>query len=840
MTLVEKQYINKKYDSNLSIINTALAKVKDKKIITGLFFLKGSSELLTGQYIESEKSILLAINQSGKSENYRPFITNSYAELAFLCYARGDYLKGIQYADTGLIFARKDERNYYRLINEKARCLKELGRYEEAKKLLVHSLELVKEEKEDLCIYLKVLSQCYQGLGESSKAIQTLKKAFYLSKKYSLKEEIPSISVTLGYLYYLVANYDSSLYFSHYALVNKPTMYTTVRVLDNMGAAYWKKQNYLKALSYYQKALQTIPIQFTDNRLGSNPPARSIQLIAKKEYLLTILEDKSITWLDYYYHTHNKSHLSKALECYMVADSMVDYMRWQHSNEQSKLFWRNRTHFLYNNAIEICHLLGDAKHAFYFFEKSRSILLADRLNELSASQRLSPKDAEEEQQFRQQIEQAQVSLGSSKGEAYDLLVNRLDSLTQAQQAFIQSLEKTNPTYYRYKYDNYLPSLQRVQESLLKPDQAFISYFVGDSTLYALAITQNHTIFKKLSLEAYQDKAKEYLQLCARPLTTLPEVKHFYDVGYQLYQILLKPLGINHSRIIISSDGVFLPYESLSLSPNKPDFLIRKQAFSYTYSAGFLLRERNTSGWSKNFLGIAPEQFAPSLNQQSLPGSVEALTALEEYITLPKHLTRKQATKRAFLNQASDYRILQLFTHADADSSNAYEPVLYFSDSTLNLSELDATRSFHTQLLVLSACKTGVGSEQKGEGILSLARGFAALGIPSIITTLWSVKDQATYELSKSFYHYLANGLSQDVALQRAKIDWLEKYPTSLPYDWAGLILIGETKPIRTSPPLLLYAGLFIGIASLLAGLGYWYKRLKSAPHPQSLGTNGPL
>jgi CHAT domain-containing protein len=58
----------------------------------------------------------------------------------------------------------------------------------------------------------------------------------------------------------------------------------------------------------------------------------------------------------------------------------------------------------------------------------------------------------------------------------------------------------------------------------------------------------------------------------------------------------------------------------------------------------------------------------------------------------------------------------------------------------------------------------VGKVAKGEGVLSLARGFSMAGIPSTITKLWSVEDQTTYSLTELFYTYLNEGLSKDEAL----------------------------------------------------------------------------
>jgi CHAT domain-containing protein len=74
---------------------------------------------------------------------------------------------------------------------------------------------------------------------------------------------------------------------------------------------------------------------------------------------------------------------------------------------------------------------------------------------------------------------------------------------------------------------------------------------------------------------------------------------------------------------------------------------------------------------------------------------------------------------------------------------------------------------------LSACQTNIGKNATGEGIMSFARGFANLDVPSTVSTLWSV-DNATYQITELFYKYLSDGYEKDIALQKAQLDYLRK------------------------------------------------------------------
>ena len=106
------------------------------------------------------------------------------------------------------------------------------------------------------------------------------------------------------------------------------------------------------------------------------------------------------------------------------------------------------------------------------------------------------------------------------------------------------------------------------------------------------------------------------------------------------------------------------------------------------------------------------------------------------------------------------------------------------------------------LVTLSACNTGTGKLQHGEGIMSLSRGFVYAGVPSIVMTLWDVQDNSSSEIMKKYYTYLQMGYSKDNALRKSKLDFLEN--TNMlkahPYYWSAYIVTGDSSPIVTKRP----------------------------------------
>jgi CHAT domain-containing protein len=101
------------------------------------------------------------------------------------------------------------------------------------------------------------------------------------------------------------------------------------------------------------------------------------------------------------------------------------------------------------------------------------------------------------------------------------------------------------------------------------------------------------------------------------------------------------------------------------------------------------------------------------------------------------------------------------------------------------------------LVVLSACRTGVGKQVPGEGLIGLMRGFMHAGTQTIVVSLWDVDDEATAELMKRFYQHMLgkNLLLPAAALRQAKLEMLQ-HPNEkwhAPYYWAGFIVQGDWK-----------------------------------------------
>jgi hypothetical protein len=149
-----------------------------------------------------------------------------------------------------------------------------------------------------------------------------------------------------------------------------------------------------------------------------------------------------------------------------------------------------------------------------------------------------------------------------------------------------------------------------------------------------------------------------------------------------------------------------------------------------------------------------------------------------------------------------YRIVHFATHGVLDNQHPELSGLVFSlfdeqgrpqDGFLDLEDV-YNLNLSADLVVLSACETGLGKQVRGEGLVGLTRGFMYAGAPRVVASLWSVDDVATEELMVRFYRAMEQqGMRPAAALRQAQVAMWKEKRWSDPYYWAGFVLEGEWK-----------------------------------------------
>jgi CHAT domain-containing protein len=122
------------------------------------------------------------------------------------------------------------------------------------------------------------------------------------------------------------------------------------------------------------------------------------------------------------------------------------------------------------------------------------------------------------------------------------------------------------------------------------------------------------------------------------------------------------------------------------------------------------------------------------------------------------------------------------------------------DAVLTALDVSALDLLGTELVVLSACETGVGDVRRGQGVLGLRRAFLLAGAKTVLTSLWKVPDEETKELMKEFYKRVLSGCSKGEALREAQLALIaqlrERDGYAHPFYWASFICVGDTSPMK--------------------------------------------
>lgn len=711
---------------------------------------------------------------------------------AFISFQTGDYEQSIRSSDYGITIARQHNLYDYEvlLLIQKAQAESGLLRVDEASATIRKAMAIISEHHLDSWLpnAYSVYAHLLGVKKDFGNAIAHYKMAYNLNMSQGNTAQAARDLNDLALLYDKeINNPDSAIYNYQKVLViaksvGDPSLLSMT--CNNIGQVYWHKGEYQSSLKYYQLGLTASINSFNDTITFENPSGRALQSVGNAYIPSALLWNKGDAFLGLYRMTHNTDDLSTAIAAYRMGDRMVDQMRWSQQGEQSKLFWRERTKQWYKSAVEASFLLDDPASVFYFMEKSRAVLLNDKLSELGATEQLPADEAKMERRLRLQLQGAE----SDEGAVWN-------ARTQLHN-FIRTLERKYPAYYAYKYDTAVATLQTLQQHLSKTGQTWVELFTSDTTIYILTVTDQTAKLKSVSFYGHRDVAGEISRLCSHEGLINKNYPRFRELSHRYYETLFEPLQVRSQRVVVSQDDYFLPFDLLITDVGDDGaFLVRKHAFTYAYSASHHLRHQTTHDVAdRSLLAIAPVDYSTPLKLPPLSGSDASLDRIGSVFGGSLTLTKSTATKNQFVRNAHDFDVIHFYSHAMADTLGN-EPVIYFYDSALHLSELRNLPDLKTRLVLLFACNSGVGKSIKGEGILSLARGFAAAGIPSTISAMWEIDSRTTYSIAELFFSNLASGLPSDVALQQAKLEFVDTgdQQHQLPYFWAAPVLIGKAE-----------------------------------------------
>lgn len=529
--------------------------------------------------------------------------------------------------------------------------------------------------------------------------------------------------------------------------------------------------------------------------------------------------------------------------------------------------------------------------------RARSLAEFLRATNTNFAPGLDPELAQREKSLRQSLlqrAQYRTKLLSGADKAYQIEdLKALDAeLSRLQGEYNQLIATINARYPAYEQITRPVNwnLKRIQEEVIANDQTvLLEYALGPTKSYVWAITRKE--IKTFELPG-RDEIKETANKVYNLLILAPLADNEARLDHatrELAKMILSPLAaeLDKQTIIVVADEVlnYIPFQIFKTpsAPNEP--LVARHNIVNAPSASVLgdLRQEiaRRSPPARLLVAFGDPLFRSSYSAQKNdkqgdqlamqtpdkdrwrsalrdievdedsinPAPAPLFYAARELINL-REVTRgdalvvsdEAATRNRFLStDLTPYAILHLATHGYLNPKRPETSGFVLSTTDRKGQELEGFVGLEevyglrapVRLVVLSACRTALGKDVRGEGLVGLTRGFMYAGASSVVASLWKVDDEATAELMKFFYsNMLQHGMEPAEALRAAQNSIRQQPKWRSPYYWAAFTLQGEyrqaIKPAQDSRSLALRlkVSIVLGVLMLLAGLVWMFRRVR--------------
>lgn len=511
--------------------------------------------------------------------------------------------------------------------------------------------------------------------------------------------------------------------------------------------------------------------------------------------------------------------------------------------EQKSAFFEERID-IYEDLIQLLVKQNDIAGAFEFVERAKARSFLDSLSEAH----IDPKTDLTPEQFnlKRRLEVQMMNLNQAIREQYTSKTpdvsevqrskQRLTKLDEQYLGLMSDIHRQNPRFSLFR-DPQPIQLQRAQQ-LIDSDTAIAEYFVGkEASLLFVVTSTTAQVFRLPPERVLTDQVRALLAAIQKPDPVYEASEQAYaryvDAAASLYNGVFKPgesLFQQKKKIVISPDGALsdLPFECLVtgrvsrvIDFSQLNYLARHFDFQYIPSTSVLealrLNEnRENETVRKSLIAFAAPMGDGRLTRQGVSDSTfqkwsssisdlpNSKVEAEQIARLfpPKEVTLmvgKDASETTVKNiNLSQYRMIHFASHGLIDEQKPqFSALLLYpgagklEDGFLTMREVFDLK-LNADLVVLSACKTGLGRQIRGEGIDSLSRAFFTAGASNVIMSFWNVFDLSTAQFMTDFYGaLLKNGSDKAAALREARLKMIDGKQFNHPYYWAPFILMGR-------------------------------------------------
>jgi len=752
------------------------------------------------------------------SEVENTFLSDIYVGIAHIHFYSGDTERAEFYADKslqeGLDNYGSDNPNITFIYTSYANILEYQERYQESIELLERSLDIRRrsygENHRWTCETYYDLANVYRLDGQLEKAEELYKRAIEIGRQIGNRQYL---AYAKTYLSGMFIEQNKNLDQAEKLLLS--SLEEQEVIFGDKNEVVAEIYSRLANLSRIRKEEQSFFEYIEKSLFSSNYDKDSLQKVIAPYHALETIMLQSSWYEDRFEEKKQYSSLEKAYDLLDEQIQLIYHIQRNFSTDRSKINLANEYRKVFESGLDLCWKLyensGETQYlekAFDLSEINRNSTLLSGLQDIKNRMisELDEVELQKKKELRSELEKVKMDLyyeqsaESPDKEFLNELLARRIQLTVSLDSLDAIIASKYPRYHDLKSQITDINLSDVQEKLGENSQ-LLEFFLGQKNLYSFSITHDTVVLLR------SEKAQEVLNHTEKLKERLTQRRDVVAVSKALYGLLLEgQIHPEKEELIVVPDNVlnYIPFEILTDS--RENHVIDNYAISYSAGVRIFLELSNDFyqyDKEKNWAGFAPSYeddlrlFSNQDEVRSIADEIGGESFLGEF-----------ATRDNYLKNNRSYKILHLATHAEIDNKNPLYNKLIFADGGLTASDiyLSDTRA---EMAVLSACNTGFGKLEKGEGVMSMARAFHFSGVPSVVMSLWKVPDGSTKQIMRLFYKYLGEGNSKSVALQKAKLGYLSATSDSAlrhPYYWAGFVINGNTEALdlKTSNlPLLL-------------------------------------
>jgi CHAT domain-containing protein len=615
---------------------------------------------------------------------------------------------------------------------------------------------------------------------------------------------------------------------------------TIGKTLLQIGAVYKRLNQPDSALYFFHQALYTVA-QVDSANIDDLPKEKNIYA---ENTMMDALDSLALMWDDQYKQTGDFKSIEQALQArelaFITERKLLAAFSYDESMKMQLLQSKKRSELAMQNCYTLWQKDHDAKwtqEALLVNENSKAIVLLHSVkrNQILNERQIEDSSITELSLIRYQLIMLERSLNEENTpRVKEKIQHELDSVNRNFLQLETTLQEKYPALKNSGVDTAILKLDSLRENILPKGYCLLQYFSCDTGIFITWVDSDSSGINFISKTAEQVISR-YLNDGILKTDLFEKYRvQFYRIAVTCSNTVLpaacagKISTEQYDHLIVLPDGIInqLPFEALVM--NNQEFLIKKCQVNTGYSLSTLLQKRTGA----NRLSGLVAAFAPYTRNRfhqkpRLPFTKEEIAAVTAGNSLANIYEDSGATLKQFRGSLKNCSIIHIATHATLGDGGL--PQIFFSDTVLYLPELYASQTF-ADLLVLSACETGNGEQDRNEGPLSLARGFYYAGAKNVINSLWRIDDHATADIFSNFYQNYAPGETGE-KLRMAKLRFLDRQAGKYlaPYYWSGLVHTGlDDMPVKNRHMFLWMLFSAIPLTALLIFLNIRHRRRQAA------------